>query len=706
MNKIHYVRYITDRIQEIMSTDTAKCPVSYMRKYTSDRAGNRAGVTGEDIERFRSQVLTRKYFDYETVKVLRCFFNIFAIGGVALPKYEGGVDYHSNSEDKIDRLLRPKVESIQSAMIDGPSVYTADVLGESNLFILKVSPNPYSMLFEYFIGAYGTNTLRKTIPNFALVVSIFSCGYTGEKVLTQQLLKAICAPVGRYFPGSRVTGKTNYVVYERVIGETFLRYLQSGGCESDMVVCYIQQLLFALQFAYDKIRFNHRNLHPDNIILKDLESGRGGIFGFLGFGPRKKEKRSLLYGNTLYTFTTDRIPVIIDYGTSSMHHDGLIYQDNHSKPIYAFNAFLTFPGHDMYRLIMNVLYQLAVTSDYSRKIYSEVSWIAEFYRGTDPYGVVGVTPEQFARSGIAEIFFYLDRTNPAHLPALRKSPLELFNYIQGWKQDETGFEELRWKNGGNYVTTTTNPLVKYDTLFDKVSSRISYEITLMGKQPVIKDNLDHHHLLKCVNSSGELKLLPSQESYLVSQLNKITTLALGGFNPSREIRPPTNLIPDIEVIEAINAVYNNENTASHIERLSDLVHDMGVYGNDVLGSFIMGPDFDGDLDELEELRPLSFIKDLRHITNYDNHLKFIDFTGVDPVQKRRFGEVYSTFNKTKNILNTAIQPLVIALHTMIIDFGCWFKNEILTYGEAQAILLNIDRKQIESLVEAVKNNYS
>jgi hypothetical protein len=200
-------------------------------------------------------------------------------------------------------------------------------------FILKVYNRPESKErytgtknhHEAFVGLFGTNPLRKFVPNFAYVLGTFVCRNSdGEQ----------CCRIGE---------RVRYVMYENVIDSVDLTDFIDSKPDEEDVAAVLLQLLYALHLAHRLIDFTHFDLHGHNIRVRKLDkevclpylTERGGEF-----------------------IVTRYIPVIIDYESSHFvykgeHYGARVFLDDLSDSQMRLDSSYAF--YDFYRMVVAIL---------------------------------------------------------------------------------------------------------------------------------------------------------------------------------------------------------------------------------------------------------------------------------------------------------------------------------------------------------------
>lgn len=207
-----------------------------------------------------------------------------------IAKQTGTICYRSNDSSLF-------FEDIKNVLTDG--------------FIVK-SPK-YDATHEFIVGAYGTNQLRTSLPNFSFMMG-------GCHIPTQP-------------------GFIQHVVYENMGRSISLRdYLRR--CTVDEFLSQYLQVLYALDEAYKTIDFTHYDLHHENVNVRILE-----------------EPISIKYNteNGVEYVHTKTFPCIIGYSYAHFKYNGKDYgvvESNYNIKNQSY------PMYDAYKLLMYCMAEL------------------------------------------------------------------------------------------------------------------------------------------------------------------------------------------------------------------------------------------------------------------------------------------------------------------------------------------------------------
>jgi len=147
---------------------------------------------------------------------------------------------------------------------------------------------------EYIIGL-KLNQLRKDIPNFMYMFGIFKCNAVFHRRNPSALMCTKSQPIVGFSIMQFIDGKTlETMIYEQKL-------------EPHEMILIVLQIMLALLHAKEMFQFSHNDLHPGNVMIIAEDPPRPVTYP-CSFLPTKK-----------ITVTTNLIPVIIDYGMSSIY---------------------------------------------------------------------------------------------------------------------------------------------------------------------------------------------------------------------------------------------------------------------------------------------------------------------------------------------------------------------------------------------------
>jgi hypothetical protein len=301
---------------EILTQRESACPRGKLLEVSLD-------LEGMSLKQLK-EVLTRRFYDVNLMQAVSCIFD----GITYTPVQDVGRDPAQN--------IRHWIELIRA--IGTPSVNGVAMLGGirqlSDAFVIKVAvPTELpallhaSIIHEYFIPTVGTNQLRAFNLGYSYVFGTFGCSTPG---FDKKDVKTFCA---------NPDTNQQYLVYERIDGDSWQQ-----GCRTWTQADFIQnwlQLLNTLKVG-ELIKFNHNDLHYNNVLLRRLDSQ---ISVPINIG-----------GLTAY-INTQIIPTMIDFGFSRIVHDNKVF-GLYGFEYYGLDPLKYRPMYDVYRLLAVTLMEL------------------------------------------------------------------------------------------------------------------------------------------------------------------------------------------------------------------------------------------------------------------------------------------------------------------------------------------------------------
>lgn len=302
--------------------------------------------TVDDVNR----ALEDGYGDMNILRTLMCFNNTLLV-------------FPDNPQDltrslKVRRYLE-NLTQIGNDSVEGYAMKASVEYGKTFPYVVK-SPRSFdeesvnNFVHEYFVGAFGTNTLRDRIPNFAFIMGLFGCsppyidnwGYVDPGTKRPNEKKALV------FCGSdNESAQVSFVIYENVTNSVSLRQFIRSGCTFTEFLNVFVQIVLALQLANEEFDYTHYDLHDENVLVKTLP-----------------EEITINYSGLF--LTTRHVATIIDQGRAHISYRG----ESFGYSMVAGGVFpeRAFPMYDLFKLLMFSL-ETATFKPGSRKEYEDLS---------------------------------------------------------------------------------------------------------------------------------------------------------------------------------------------------------------------------------------------------------------------------------------------------------------------------------------------
>lgn len=251
-----------------------------------------------------------------------------------------------------DILLREPIRQWVKKLhqIGAPSAFgiamSGNLRSESDLFVLK-TPRRVSMslVHEAFVGLYGTNRLRNTIPNFSVVFGLFSC--TPPYLTQKGTVEGWCLEGGE---------KTDYVLYENITPAITLKQALATLSYPEYLNLYFQTIL-AIRMAAAEVGFTHYDLHDSNLLVRQTP--------FSEFVIPYSTSRGIRY------LRCNRVATIIDYGKAVINVRDKLYYELSASTYPA-----TYPIADAYKLLLWSAYH---ASKVNQALFKDLQPLVEYF---------------------------------------------------------------------------------------------------------------------------------------------------------------------------------------------------------------------------------------------------------------------------------------------------------------------------------------
>lgn len=277
----------------------------------------------------------------------------------------------------------------------------------------EVFNNKLSVIAEYEIGGYSL--VRKSALDKSRRQEIIHETFVTTKV-TNELLKQI--PNFVYVFGMYEDDQGMHMLLEHVQGQTFSQYIRGVTFNIQDFTFILLQLALSLHVAQRTCGLVHYDMTPWNIMIKKM--------------PEPVQFDYVIDHKTVYTVTTQLVPIIIDMGRSHV-----IYNNKHHGII---NMFQTSTIQDIVTMLITSIYEVANLGNVPRSTAKTLITLANFLSGT------GYRPKPFSetgRGGLGDIRFffrkakkYTELVTSDKCELEKKTPLDFVKYVN---------KELRFK---------------------------------------------------------------------------------------------------------------------------------------------------------------------------------------------------------------------------------------------------------------------
>lgn len=361
MNKLEETRekIAADELFLIENT-TAACPLA-KREMLSERLG---GLNAHNLQEFT----TKQFQNPAVMEATLC-----ATDSILYTSPYSVDDIYMNNRV---RMYLHNLRQIGGESAEGYALI-ADLESAENMMVVKVSRDPQNdnLLHEAIVGLYGTNKLRRYIPNFAYVYGAFKC--------SPPLIDPETKKVATWCLHNE--NAVNYVLYENIAPSiTARKYLQS--CSGQEFVNMYLQVLYAERLALKLIDYTHFDLHTENVLLRKIDYD--GEFQIAYETENGKEY-----------ITTRNVPTLIDYGFSHIKipaviEDGKVVKEEMHSGVSGFTPYFIYPDHswimhDMYKFLLFCLND-AIRANNTSVIFEASKIFRFFNKVEDPSKVADI----------------------------------------------------------------------------------------------------------------------------------------------------------------------------------------------------------------------------------------------------------------------------------------------------------------------------
>lgn len=250
--------------------------------------------------------------------------------------------------------------------------------GNTELKILKKicrgCDDKISFFNEYFVGLYGINYLRLSIPTFSFV-------YTFSNKPKKQYIQ------------QEYIENTN----------TFQSFIVNKTLSNNDLFSIFLQLLCSLEFAQNSLFFTHYDLHTDNILIQE--------------NVQKESFTVPIFDRDFHFQKPKYIVKIIDFGFSTvMPEKNVIFSNCNHQTFFTKGYFSFFTtGTDMFRFIMSIYSRCP-----NKEFFQFFIFLFEhFYK----FKINIITDENFKQ------FFHSNYYNIFFSKPVQNTPLELIEFL-------------------------------------------------------------------------------------------------------------------------------------------------------------------------------------------------------------------------------------------------------------------------------------
>lgn len=274
-------------------------------------------------------LLQQEFYNIDVVENFKCYFNsLIKRGGDAINAYI------------------PKMKVITRASQEGITYFGE--IGE-DLVLVKTPKIPQyadSLIHEALVGLKYLNELRQYIPNFMYIYHITDCSIPALDMENNVL---------SYCYGTYEKRMANRIMYAEAIHKSSLLkdLLVNKTIGNKELLEIYMQIFYALEYAHGLCKFNHGDLHSQNILVRVLDRP---VYVDSGIGD--------------FYMLTKYIPVIIDYGLCSFEHKGKrLFRYEYSQ---YYDISKDYPARDIYKLLLSTLSRSGDNTEFIKDILGEI----------------------------------------------------------------------------------------------------------------------------------------------------------------------------------------------------------------------------------------------------------------------------------------------------------------------------------------------
>lgn len=394
----------------IVRATSSFCPYPKMQRTENpgskvDTSRDPKIITPDNVRR----AIAEGYDDPSILRSLMCMNNSILM----VPEHENTIAKNLRIRDYIRHLRQIGKSSAYGYAM------AADLDNNKGLFVVK-SPrfiDEDDLIHEYFIGTFGTNTLRKYIPNFTYILGLFRCSppfiadYSQLNPYQQEKYNPVALT---YCQNNNSEKQVYYVLYENITNSISMRDFINTCTVPDFINVLVQVVL-SLDLAYTQLNFTHYDLHTANVLIRKLDTPI--------YIPYPVDNKTL-YLKTSY------VANIIDYGFAHIEYNGKHY--GHS---FIENGVYPDRAHAMYDVfkfmffcLLNCLYRtpdprliisdMHVTNMKNRDLFFNAKYLLPFF---------------YPQIDINNVVKYLLSIQPVY-PYYKGSnlirPISFYNYIE------------------------------------------------------------------------------------------------------------------------------------------------------------------------------------------------------------------------------------------------------------------------------------
>ena len=272
----------------IVSSETNKCE---LQKDDIEALLSSPQAIQEFQVHLMSQWITRNYCCYPVMVMVQCIIRAMLERTEKHPPKEG------RFYGWFDLFKKIGDESVAGAVLktslSGSAPQHVNIQEENGLIIKYANTGYEDTIYREYMVGLELNKLREYIPNFMYTFGMYHCNKITEDM---DVNESMCLNDSK-------EETVPYLILQMVNGETLGALIKKGEISYQEIMITLLQTFLALDFASKKCQFEHHDLHTSNVMVL-----------------RTKKPTTIKYPwkDSYITITTDCIPIIIDFGLSSI----------------------------------------------------------------------------------------------------------------------------------------------------------------------------------------------------------------------------------------------------------------------------------------------------------------------------------------------------------------------------------------------------
>lgn len=313
-----------------------------------------------DFESLES-TMGEQFTNYNAMRAVGCsVYSTFH----GIPEASGNIAKLAHLKDSVRNLHKFGSESVNGYVLTG------ELDDASNMYVIKTPRTDDAeadLLHETFVGLFGTNKIRKELPNLALIYGGFKCSKAIINHETNEV-ESYCYSSPNQVP---------YVIYENITPSKSFDDVIRTCTVAEFHSLYLQ-VLFSTYIASELIGYTHYDAHTGNWLVRKVKVS--------GVSDGNKSKFCIPYTDPITKHVSyivaDSVATAIDFGMTSITYKGRnIGCSSIGLEEYGITSD-PWPLHDAYKLLMFSALAL-IQSKTNERLVVELKKIFRFFNKTE-----------------------------------------------------------------------------------------------------------------------------------------------------------------------------------------------------------------------------------------------------------------------------------------------------------------------------------